>query len=159
MTSTFSQNRPVPLSQKPCEWWSGFFQLNSSAWMHQSWVLLFDLKLLTDPARVAIKHLTAIQKTGLVRKRKNLVLNVVRLESHSCTLPSSFHSIEEKKPHKAPRESKTNALSPNHIDTVCSHWTYNRVADATANGYFVRTEELSRDSELNERRSSIVRSA
>lgn len=86
------------------------------------------------------------------------MLNVVRFESHWCTLPSSFISNEEKL-HKAPRETKTNALFPSPVDTVCSHWTYNRVADATANGDSVHTEELSCDSELNECRSAIVRAA
>lgn len=62
-----------------------------------------------------------------------------------------FHLKKGKTP-----QTKTDALSSSHVDTVCSRWTYNRVADATANGDFVHTEELGCDSGLNECRSAIV---
>lgn len=62
-----------------------------------------------------------------------------------------FHLKKGKTP-----QTQTDALSSSHIDTVCSRWMYNRVADATANGDFVHTEEIGCDSGLNDFRSAIV---
>lgn len=131
-----------------------FFRSTGSAREHQSWALLFHFKWLTDPVRVGIKRLTAVHKVGLVRERKNRVLSVVKARSCKSPMRAHFQAVSPQKG-KTP-QTKTDALSSSHIDTVCSRWTYNRVADATANGDFVHTEELGCDSGLNECRSAIV---
>lgn len=96
LTGAISQDRQQEPCEVPCERWGcGFFSIDRLS-TRASWSLLFHFKWLTDPVRVGIKHLTAVQKVGLVRERKNRVLSVVMQESHACTLPSSFTSKKEK---------------------------------------------------------------